>query len=230
MDQIFSNYLNKASFMTYSSLLFFNLIAFVGLYFALKVIRKNFGKHNLPLPSAIGLPLAALLTITLWQSLIVSSWPYGIKVIGLLHLSCLAWILFQVKAMIFNNFQTKIIAKKPHWKETFVLLRQSAHFALIGIIALYAISRLGFDITGLLGGLGIGGMALAFASQEVLSSLFSYMTIQKEKQFAIGDWVIISDKEGVVEKIGLRSVTLRCFDNSVCIVPNTLLTKETFFN
>jgi MscS family membrane protein len=79
-------------------------------------------------------------------------------------------------------------------------------------------------ITGLLGGLGLGGMALALASKDAVSNLFGSITVLIDRPFEVGDWIITDGVEGTVETVGFRSTRIRTFYNSQITVPNSLLT------
>lgn len=71
-----------------------------------------------------------------------------------------------------------------------------------------------------LAALGIGGLAIALAGKDTIENLFGSIILAVERPIKIGDWVIIKDKEGIVEKIGLRSTTIRTFEDSALIIPN----------
>jgi len=78
-------------------------------------------------------------------------------------------------------------------------------------------------VVGLLGSLGIGGIAIAFAAKETVSNLFGSLTVMIDRPFEIGDWIITEGVEGSVEQIGLRSTKVRTFHNSLVTLPNSLL-------
>ncbi|MEA4888640.1 MAG: mechanosensitive ion channel family protein [Clostridiaceae bacterium] len=83
----------------------------------------------------------------------------------------------------------------------------------------------GFDISGLLAGLGIGGLALSLAAQDTFSNLLGGITIMADHSFEIGDVISTPDIEGVVEDIGFRSSKLRTFSQAVVTVPNAKLSS-----
>lgn len=85
-------------------------------------------------------------------------------------------------------------------------------------------------IKGLLGGLGLGGMALALASKDAVSNLFGSFTVLIDRPFEIGDWVITEDVEGIVEQVGFRSTRIRTFYNSLTTLPNSRLTTAVVDN
>ncbi len=99
------------------------------------------------------------------------------------------------------------------------------------ILALLTIlDNLGRDITSLLAGLGIVGLAFALAAQETVSNLFGSFTIFSDRCFAIGDWVRVGDVEGTVEEVGFRSTRIRRFDQALVIVPNSRFIKSDVIN
>ncbi|HKR06095.1 MAG TPA: mechanosensitive ion channel domain-containing protein, partial [Bacteroidia bacterium] len=76
------------------------------------------------------------------------------------------------------------------------------------------------NVVALIGGLGIGGLALALASKETVENLFGSITIFLDKPFAVGDQVKVGNTEGTVENIGLRSTRIRTADKSLLAMPN----------
>ena len=90
---------------------------------------------------------------------------------------------------------------------------------VMGII--FIAENLDVDVTSLLAGLGLGGLAFALAAKDVAGNLFGSVTVLLDQTFHVGDWVVIGDVEGTVEKIGFRSTRIRTFYNSVVSVPNS---------
>lgn len=90
---------------------------------------------------------------------------------------------------------------------------------------LFMLSTLGFDITSLVAGLGIGGIAVALALQAVLGDMFSALSIYFDKPFELGDYIVAGDKEGNVEKVGLKTTRLRSLRGEVIVIPNQELTS-----
>jgi len=95
-------------------------------------------------------------------------------------------------------------------------------FFLIGIVLV--LQNLGYSVTSLVAGLGIGGAAVAFASKDTLSNLFGSAVIFMDRPFQIGDWIEVGDVEGTVEEVGLRTTKIRTFANSLITLPNSQLT------
>jgi MscS family membrane protein len=86
------------------------------------------------------------------------------------------------------------------------------------------------DVTALIGGLGIGGLAIALAAQETLSNLLGSITIFLDKPFRAGDLVDIGTVQGTIERVGLRSTRLRTLDKSYVTVPNKEMVSKVLNN
>jgi len=90
-------------------------------------------------------------------------------------------------------------------------------FVVGGLI--YALNALGVRLAPLLGALGIGGLALAFAAQQILANLFASILIQARRPFRRGDQITTGEIEGTVEDVNLRAVLLRTYDGERVYVP-----------
>lgn len=89
---------------------------------------------------------------------------------------------------------------------------------------LFVLSNLGIEITSLIAGLGIGGIAVAFALQGILSDLFASFSIYFDRPFRVGDYIVIGTDSGVVEKIGIKSTRLKTLQGEELVVSNAELT------
>ncbi|HLS35136.1 MAG TPA: mechanosensitive ion channel family protein [Bacillota bacterium] len=87
-----------------------------------------------------------------------------------------------------------------------------------------------YNISGFVAGLGLGGLAVALAAQEVLANLFGGFVIITERPFSIGDWILTPSVEGTVEDISFRSTKVRTFADAVVTVPNSTLANEAITN
>ena len=111
------------------------------------------------------------------------------------------------------------------------ILRNFARAVIVCVAAFGFLSSLDINVTGLIAGLGIGGLVLALAAKDSVENLFGSLTILFDMPFGIGDWVKIgADVNGVVEEINLRSTKVRTFDDSLITVPNSNLTKASVEN
>lgn len=99
-----------------------------------------------------------------------------------------------------------------------------AQIVLWALGALFVLSNLGIEITSLIAGLGIGGIAVAFALQGILSDLFASFSLYFDKPFRIGDFIVIGTDSGTVEKIGIKSTRIRTLQGEELVVSNAELT------
>lgn len=102
---------------------------------------------------------------------------------------------------------------------------------LVWIVAfVFLLDNLGYNITAVITGLGVGGIAIALASQVILGDLFSYFVIFFDRPFEIGDFIQVDDKSGTVEYIGIKTTRLRTLSGEQLIVSNTNLTSSRVHN
>lgn len=99
---------------------------------------------------------------------------------------------------------------------------------VIGILMI--LSNLGVDVTSLIAGLGIGGIAVALAIQNILGDLFSSLTIHLDKPFVVGDYIIVGKDDGVVEKIGIKTTRIRSLQGEEIVISNKELTTARVHN
>lgn len=83
-----------------------------------------------------------------------------------------------------------------------------------------ALAELGYPVTSVIAGLGIGGVALALAAQKTVENLFGSLSILADQPFRVGDVIRVDGVEGTVESIGLRSTRLRTVDRTLVVIPN----------
>lgn len=98
------------------------------------------------------------------------------------------------------------------------------------LAGLFALANLGFNIGSILAGLGIGGLALAMASKDLLSNVFGAFTILMQGPFRVGDAVNYQGHSGKIESLGLRATELRTYDGHLVTVPNALATTSVVEN
>lgn len=103
------------------------------------------------------------------------------------------------------------------------LFRKSAKIFVATLGFVFIADNLDIEITSLVAGLGIGGLALALAAQDTVKNLFGSLTVIVDQPFSIGDWVVVDDVEGTVIELGFRSTRIRTFYDSVVTVPNANL-------
>ncbi len=98
----------------------------------------------------------------------------------------------------------------------------------LGLVFLF--DNLGYDVTAIVTGLGIGGIAIALAAQNILGDLFNYFVIFFDRPFEIGDFIVLDDKKGNVEYIGIKTTRLKSLTGEQIIISNTDLTNSRLHN
>jgi MscS family membrane protein len=167
-----------------------------------------------------------------------SLWWVGLYVLGLpptamailllavkfLAIAAVVWSAYRavdVAAAILESYAAQTVSK---YDDLLVpLLRSAARvfIAAFGIIVLA--DNLELNITGLLAGLGLGGIAFALAAQDTVRNFFGSITVLVDRPFQVGDWIVVAGIEGTVEKVGFRSTRIRTFYNSLVTLPNSNL-------
>jgi len=112
--------------------------------------------------------------------------------------------------MLEKWLEYKISTQKQAGRSTAVtLLSFAGKLLLWGFIALMSLQNLGIDVTALIAGLGVGGIAIALATQTLLGDLLGSVVIAVDKPFEAGDLIIVGDLSGTVETIGLKTTRVR---------------------
>jgi MscS family membrane protein len=110
------------------------------------------------------------------------------------------------------------------------IIRKTMRFTVMALAAVLVIQNLGYQVTSLVAGLGIGGLAVALAAQDTLANIFGTLVMLTDRPFKVGDWVLVGGLEGTVESLGFRSTRIRTFSKSLIVVPNKLLTEQQIEN
>ena len=141
----------------------------------------------------------------------------------------------KLSQLFIEFFVQKMIAleqKKDGTYDSSVLILvatfMKASLWVIGILVF--ISNLGYNINALIAGLGVGGVAIAFALQSVLADVFASISIKIDKPFAIGDFIVVGDDMGVVENIGIKSTRIKTLRGELLVVSNKELTETRVHN
>jgi len=115
--------------------------------------------------------------------------------------------------------------EKKQMRSLFRIFRVFVNIVLWSITLLFILSNLGVNVTSIVASLGIGGLAIALAVQNVLSDIFSAFSIYLDKPFEVGDFIIVGEDSGTVEHIGMKTTRLRTLRGEVLIISNKELTS-----
>ncbi|MCI6988199.1 MAG: mechanosensitive ion channel [Campylobacter sp.] len=148
---------------------------------------------------------------------------------SLTYIFLYAWLVIK----IIENYGTIAVGKmaqKGGRKEVLNLLLQLLYFIVIIIAILLFLSKIGFNVSAILASLGIGGLAVALATKDIIANFFASVMLLFDNSFSQGDWIVAGGTEGTVVEIGLRKTTIRTFDNSLVFVPNSTIMSQNVKN
>jgi MscS family membrane protein len=109
-------------------------------------------------------------------------------------------------------------------------LRTATKMILLAFSLVIVIQEWGYDVSGLVAGLGLGGLAFSLAAQDTVANLFGFTTIVGDQPFIVGEFIKTPDVEGIVERVGVRSTRLRQLDQGYVTVPNSKLASSAILN
>jgi len=174
-------------------------------------------------------PLAALLTLLLHRSAVgflelplLNRYLYG-RLLAIGAVAILAWLLLRMTDVVTGN-----VRGRP--TPTLTLGRRLMKGAILLAAFLVALSSLGVNLTAALAGLGIGGIALAFAAQKSLENLFGGFFILGDRIVKVGDTCRIGEHSGDIEDVTLYATRLRTADRTVVYIPNGQLATSRIEN
>ena len=169
-----------------------------------------------------GLAMAATFYVGFPQLL----FPLQISQIAIVATQALAafsmvWLGFRIIDVIGETMAAKAATTESKLDEQLVpLLRKTLKVILALVGGLFVLQNLDVDVSSLLAGLGIGGLAFALAARDTIANFFGSVMIFVDKPFQLGDWVVVGEVEGVVEEVGFRTTKVRTFYDSLVTVPN----------
>lgn len=151
---------------------------------------------------------------------------YVPNLVGVILLIILFWILIRV----IERMLASALEKTQVALEIRSLLARFVKYGVLIIAALTVADQLGINVTSLVAGMGIAGLAISFAARDTIANLISGVSLIVDRPFTQGDWISIGDLHATVTDIRLRSTVLTTFDNEVAVVPNTQLAQERVIN
>lgn len=154
------------------------------------------------------------------------------NVLKVIYLLIIVWIVIKFARAVIEFIVTQYSksGEKEEDVRRFRPLLAFVNFTFYIIGILFILDNLGFEITTVVAGLGIGGIAIALAAQAILGDLFSYFVIYFDRPFELGDFVNFNDKLGVIEKIGIKSTRIRTLRGELLVTSNSNLTNAHLHN
>lgn len=169
-----------------------------------------FGSRAVVLPEPITTPIRAVVVVAFFLQLAI--WGTG-------------FITYWV-----NRYREKMIAEDAAWATTIGAMGFVGKMVLWAVMVLLVLQNLGARIDTLIAGLGVGGIAVALAVQNILGDLFASLSIVIDKPFLIGDFITVDQFSGTVEHVGLKTTRIRSLSGEQLVISNGDLLKSRIRN
>ncbi len=155
---------------------------------------------------------------------------FGDFIQKIISIALIIWVFYQIiiAVQIFIDYLIKRLLKNedtPGTKAAYQMVGKALKGILWVFGVLLILSNLGVNITSLIAGLGIGGIAIAFALKGILGDLFASFALYFDKPFVVGDFIVIGDQMGVVKKIGLKTTRIQALQGEEIVFSNAKLTS-----
>lgn len=151
----------------------------------------------------------------------------GLDVIGLLFAIIIGVkLILAVLEYSVDHYVTKVKIIDSSKQQVISIIIKVIKFVVWSLAIIIILDNFGIKLSALITGLGIGGVAVALASQTLLGDVFNYFTIFFDRPFAIGDFIIIDEYSGTVEHIGIKTTRIRSLGGEQLVFSNTDLTNS----
>lgn len=158
------------------------------------------------------------------------------RAINIIKIAMMVILTFYVLRIITSAIKFGVYSYLDRQEDREVKKRQVRGILVIVNIVVWALGivflldNMGRDVTAIIAGLGVGGIAVALAAQTILGDLFSYFVIFFDRPFEIGDFIIVDDKMGNVEYVGIKTTRIRTLNGEILVMSNTDLTNSRLHN
>jgi len=134
----------------------------------------------------------------------------------------IVWVAYRLVDIVGGYIASNRDVRLTSFDDVLIPLLTKILRIFVVVVAIFLVlEMMGYKPTTVLGVIGIGGVAVAFAAQDTIGNFFGSITVLFDRPFGIGDWIVVGDIEGTVERVGFRSTRLRTFYNSVVTIPNS---------
>ncbi|AKU98617.1 Potassium efflux system KefA protein / Small-conductance mechanosensitive channel [Labilithrix luteola] len=201
------------------------LVTWLSGFFARRLLAKwpwspNF-LHRLRNPVTMGFGVALFWALLPYLGLTLKAEDFVGRALRALGYLAFFWALFRTVTVVGDELsKAQWAAYRPSVRSLTSVGVKLGKVFVAAIALMVAFSELGYPVTSIIAGLGIGGVALALAAQKTVENLFGSVSILADQPFVVGDTIRVDTVEGTVEGIGLRSTRLRTADRTRIILPN----------
>lgn len=175
---------------------------------------------------------AILYTVARLIGLPLSIIDFLLIILNIVTITSAVWFLYRLADLV-RDYLTRRAKRQKSRSDQLVIPLGTTVVKVLGTIAGLLVMTATFKpelISTVIGGLGIGGIAIALASQETLSNFFGSLAVLFDQPFVVGDWVIVDGVEGEVESVGFRSTRIRTSLSSQVSIPNSKLASSNVDN
>jgi small-conductance mechanosensitive channel len=211
------------------------VIAFLALTAARRLVRRYYKRlHATEHTELLEIPLGVLSRTTVFFFVVLSLY-LGLQMLAMGQKSA-RLLTSAITIALFWQTGVWAVAAASAWIERKRRRSMAVDRAMVGslgiigfilnvviwsLVVLLTLDNLGIDITALVAGLGIGGIAVALAVQNIFGDLFASLSITLDRPFVVGDFLIVGDVLGTVETIGVKSTRLRSLSGEQIVMPNS---------
>jgi len=182
-------------------------------------------------------PASALVMVLVWGiGIVVLGLPVAVlaiyqRSIWIVGVLAAVVTVYRLVDVVASMMEQRAQATKSRFDDLLVpLIRKSLKVFVVAVGIVLVAQQSGANVSSLVAGLGLGGLAFALAAQDTVSNLFGSFTVLLDRPFQVGDWIVTGDVEGTVEELGFRSTRVRTFYNSLITLPNSNLTNAAVDN
>ncbi len=146
----------------------------------------------------------------------------------------ITWFVARLTKALIEEFMSPKEGEVIHGRQIdhhVIVLTQKTTGIIVWVIGIvWALTNVGYNVSALLGTLGIGGLAFALAAQDTIKNIFGGLTILTDRPFKLGDRILVDGFDGIVEDIGVRSTRIRTMERKLVTIPNSKLTDASIEN
>lgn len=224
------------------------LLFFIFIFLFRRFIRKSTVKILKSLTSKIPVPIGDdiikemntplklfFLALAVWISFYILGiekvFAFINKAERIILIFIITWAIYRALNVFIILLRTIVKEKEKKLDNYIIVFGGNTVKTLVIIMGILMIlQEFGYNVTSIIAGLGIGGLAFALASKDFVANIFGFITIFLDKPFTVGDWIVTPDIEGTVEDIWLRCTKVRTFDEALVTIPNALIASKPIIN
>lgn len=167
----------------------------------------------------------------MWVQLRESALNLSTVLLPRLLLAAIAFLVFYTAYRLLDSALTQVLTRSDRVDAGLQnLLLKSYRVVAITLVTILVLGQLGIDVTALVAGLSIAGIALGFAARDSLENFISGVTILVDEPFSVGDYIEVENQYGQVDEITLRSTRVRTVRNEIMVLPNTFMITNRLVN